>query len=115
MAEIPFVFGSKDAYTTQMFVGTLVTGGWTEKHQQMSDVMQGYWASMFSAGDPNADATAELPTWPKYSRAHDEWMELTVPPRAKPLGLYSDNCDFWDSVGLGDADDGAISGQEFVV
>merc|ERR1712139_394910 len=94
MAEIPFVFGSKDAITTKLFVGNLLTGGWSSNHQKMTDTMQGYWSSMFKSGNPQATG---FPEWPQYNSKAELYMQLDVPSEAKEL--EPERCNFWDSVG----------------
>jgi len=96
MAEIPFIFGSKHALTTKLFVGSLVTGGWSSGHQNMSDTMQAYWSSMFKSGSPQS---ANFPQWPQYDLKSEMFMQLDVPSRTQKLD--DGRCDFWDSVGYG--------------
>jgi hypothetical protein len=41
---------------------------------------------------------AVQPSWPLYSQAADQSMELAVPPTVK-TGVRAAYCDFWDNLG----------------
>eukprot|EP00656_Telonema_subtile_P009350 TRINITY_DN14396_c0_g1_i1.p1 TRINITY_DN14396_c0_g1~~TRINITY_DN14396_c0_g1_i1.p1 ORF type:complete len:304 (+),score=64.92 TRINITY_DN14396_c0_g1_i1:161-1072(+) len=97
MSEIPFIFGSKGSLTTKMFVGKLtdlIHGGWTSRHQTMSDTMQAYWVQMVANATPNGAAAVE---WPAFDPSSPKTMDLNVPSSVVD-NLYSSECDFWDTV-----------------
>ncbi len=79
-AEIPFVFGTGDAYLFAK-VGPA--------SQPVAEKMQAYWTAFAETGSPGVD-------WPRYSAAADTLLVLDVVtgPRS---GHKATLCDFWDT------------------
>jgi para-nitrobenzyl esterase len=81
-AELPYVFGTHDAYTKT-----------TEVDLNLSAVMMGYWAQFAATGDPNADG---LPHWPEYLDPDYSMLEfgdeIAVIPSPEPglCALFED-------------------------
>ncbi len=61
----------------------------------MADVMDGYWGSLVTTGDPSAARLGGTPAWPAYQTGTDEHLVIDKVP-AVGKGLKSEACDFWD-------------------
>ncbi|MEM1378990.1 MAG: carboxylesterase family protein [Pseudomonadota bacterium] len=61
-AEIPYVFGTSDAWLPQ-----------SNQDEALSDAMMTYWLNFARYGDPNSD---QSPTWPKFSSDQRRMLEL---------------------------------------
>lgn len=84
--EIPYVFGAADLFGVSNPVD-----------QALSERIMSYWTSFASRGDPNH---AEVPMWPAYDTASDEYLELgddIVVGR----NLYKEACDLADRLRKG--------------
>lgn len=80
--EIPYVFGS----------GAMLR--LAPRESELAAQMMGYWTRFAATGDPNGDGSV---TWPAYSQAADQHLELNLPPRVG-RGLRKAQCDFRDSL-----------------
>jgi para-nitrobenzyl esterase len=71
-AEIPYVFGTHDAW--------LATG---DVDRRLTEMVQRYWSNFARSGDPNGEG---LPAWPAYSESDAMIVELgdRVGPMAAP-------------------------------
>ncbi len=87
-AEIPFVFGSGDA-----FGGLISNEGNEDAANELTRVIQGYWINFAKTGDPNG---AGLPAWPALDPAAPELQVLDVDVRTEPAEAFAERCDFWD-------------------
>lgn len=72
-AEMPFVFGTHESAL-----------GLSDEDEALTDLMQAYWTSFASDGDPNAQG---LPDWPRYSGTN--WIEFTA-NTDRPSGTVRD-------------------------
>ncbi|ELR21527.1 cholinesterase [Acanthamoeba castellanii str. Neff] len=84
--ELPFVFHSVKPFFN-----------FSAGEADLSRRMVSYWTNFAKSGNPNAPVAVQ-PSWPLYSQAADQSMELAVPPTVK-TGLRAAYCDFWDNLG----------------
>ncbi len=82
-AEIPYVFGNLNG----MKVGDAADAVLCEK-------MMTYWTRFAATGNPNAKG---LPSWPVYTAAKDEYLQLGETVEAK-TGLRKADCDLVDEI-----------------
>jgi carboxylesterase type B len=84
--ELPFVFHSVKPFYN-----------FSAGEDDLSKRMVTYWTNFAKTANPNSPVSVQ-PTWPLYSQAVDQSMELTVPPTVQS-GLRASYCNFWDSLG----------------
>ncbi|MDQ2891041.1 MAG: carboxylesterase family protein, partial [Gemmatimonadota bacterium] len=60
-AEMPFVFGSDNGWPS------------TPGDNALREAISGYWVHFATTGNPNQ---VDLPAWPRYDPASDEYLEL---------------------------------------
>jgi para-nitrobenzyl esterase len=82
--ELPYVFGDLD------LSGYTPTSG----EQDLGAAIQGAWARLAAAGDPNG---AGALSWPAYVPATDPYLDLDVPITTGE-GVRTQQCDFWDAL-----------------
>ena len=63
--------------------GTSVLGPSGPEDKQLARDMAQFWTSFAKTGDPNSHA-GSLPTWPRFTRQHQELMEINYTSRAVP-------------------------------
>jgi para-nitrobenzyl esterase len=63
----------------------------------MADVVDAYWFSLATSGDPNATRAPSSIEWPAYSTANDTNVVLDTTTSTN-AGLKSAKCDFWDTI-----------------
>ena len=84
-AEVPFVWGTTAA-VHQVFAPTAPAA--TAADQHFSDIMMSYWTNFAHDGDPNGPG---LPTWPVFTGADSQVMDLNASPFAR---ANTDESDF---------------------
>ncbi|MCA9914150.1 MAG: carboxylesterase family protein, partial [Anaerolineae bacterium] len=81
---MPPAKGAVHSADIEYAMGTLSTNtvyAWTTEDQQVSELMQGYYANFIKTGDPNGDG---LPDWPNASEgAEMRYMVWDVQPTVK--------------------------------
>ena len=80
-AEIFFVFGSHSPLA-----------GLTEEDETLTAAMGKYWTNFAKTGNPNG---ADLPDWPVYDAASDEWMTFNPSIEVK-TGVRADKLDIME-------------------
>lgn len=82
-SEISFVFGNLPQAALP-------------QERALSDAMMSYWTNFAKTGNPNNGA---LPTWPTYTPAEDQHLQLDVPIKADRESRKK-YCDFFDTLGI---------------
>ena len=78
-----------------VFANTRLVGiDWTDWDHELSDAMSEYWVNFARTGDPNS---GDLPAWPRYTAAADEWLEFGSELRAT-TGVRKGKLDLFDVV-----------------
>jgi len=78
-------------------LSALVSLGATAPSSAYTQMMQGYWTQFAATGNPNDPEDAGSPTWPSYTAATDQYLELLDPTPMVIPNLRKMQCDFWDS------------------
>jgi para-nitrobenzyl esterase len=78
-------------------LSALVALGATAPSSAYTQTMQGYWTQFAATGNPNGPEDAGSPTWPSYTAATDQYLELLDPTPMVIPNLRKMQCDFWDS------------------
>ena len=83
-SELPFVF---QTFSAAAYLPT-------KAELELSAAIQGYWARLAGAGDPNG---AAAPSWPKVDAQGDPLLSLDTTIAAQS-GYHAERCDFWDTL-----------------
>jgi para-nitrobenzyl esterase len=83
-SDLPFVF---QTFSAAAYLPT-------KDELELSAAIQGYWARLAGAGDPNA---AAAPSWPKVDAQGDPLLILDTTIAAQS-GYHTERCDFWDTL-----------------
>lgn len=90
LLEVPFVFSNFDRKPLRsMYAG--IKGEKLENRNELSRIIQGYWANFARAGDPNGEG---LPPWPAFSGADPKVQVLDTSIRTEAPD-NSERCAFW--------------------
>jgi para-nitrobenzyl esterase len=69
----------------------------TAAHEQLADLMLGYWATFARSGDPNAGTGMH---WPRYTRSADQVLALQPSGSTVITSFATDHhCALWNSLG----------------